>query len=167
MERFSPKLEIINHFDDLIQQIDIDIDESMSKYNENQVFREISCFQVKNRTIKMKFLIEFFESYDDDDKEETSDEWSESTKVVEYLKENRMRTIGELRKEQKESVENSSRFNFLNSELTKEEKRSEIFAEKFYFQVGIKRPDYKSWVFDLFTFVTDFYISQYEIDLLE
>ena len=51
MERFSPKLEIINHFDDLIQKIDIDFDESMSKYNESQVFREISCFQVKNRTI--------------------------------------------------------------------------------------------------------------------
>jgi hypothetical protein len=147
----------------LIQQIDIDIDESMSKYNENQIFREISCFQVENRTIKMKFLTEFYDDY----KEETLDKWSESTKVVEYLKEIRMRIIGELRKEQKESVENSSRFNYLNSELTKEEKGSEIFAEKFYFQVRIKRPDLKSWVFDLFTFVTDFYISQSEIDLLE
>jgi len=166
MERFSPKLEIINHFDDLIQQIDMDIDESMAKYNENQIFREISYFQVEHRTIKTKLIIEFFESYNDY-KEKTIHEWSESTKVVEYLKEIRMRTIEELRKEQKERVENSSHFNTLNTELTKEEKRSEIFSKKFYFQVRIKRLDYKSWVFDLFTFVTDFYMSQYEIDLLE
>ena len=36
MANFSPKVEIINHFDNLIYQIDIYIDQTIEKYKENQ-----------------------------------------------------------------------------------------------------------------------------------
>ena len=45
---FSPKIEIINHFDNLISQVDIDIEESLEKYKQDQVFGELECFQVEN-----------------------------------------------------------------------------------------------------------------------
>ena len=179
MERFCPKIEIINHFDDLIQRVDIDIEESLKKYNENQVLGDLQCFQVKNRLLR-DFRFIFFNFVEcetttqsnKNKREQTVNQWSESTKVVDYLNQIRMTTIEELRKEQKESVENSSRFkSLINADLTNEEKRSELFAEKFYFQVKTitptKIPDMKPWVFNLFTFVTDFYMSQSQIDLLE
>jgi hypothetical protein len=166
MERFSPKIELINHFDNLIQQIDIDIDDCLSKYNDDQVMSEIGFLQVKNRPLTSKYDSRFtgFES-NDVNRQQTIDNWSESTKVTDYLTHIRMRTIEELSNEQKASVENSSRFKF--DSLSKEERRNELFAEKFYFQVRIKDPRFKSWIFDLFTFVADFYMSQSEIDLLE
>ena len=165
MDRFDVKIEIINHFDDLIQRVDIEIEEALQNYNENQVLGELGCFKVNDNNFVLRFNIDSCESSDGN---KTADLWSESTKVIDYLNQVRKRTMGELRKEQKESVENSSRFNSLiNSEMTNEEKRREIFAEKFYFQVKITRSDYKSWFFNLFTFVTDFYISQSDIELLE
>lgn len=41
MTRFSPKIEIINHFDELINKVEIDIEESIAKYNENQSLLEL------------------------------------------------------------------------------------------------------------------------------
>ena len=41
----SPKIEIINHFDNLIQQVDIDIEESLEKYNEEQILRDLECYK--------------------------------------------------------------------------------------------------------------------------
>ena len=41
MERLSPKIEIINHFDDLINKIDIDIDSSIEKFNDKNLLSEI------------------------------------------------------------------------------------------------------------------------------
>ena len=48
--------------------------------------------------------------------------------------------------------------------------RSEIFKEKFYFQVLFKSDELKyakPWIFNLFTFFTDFYMSSYDIKLLK
>ena len=98
------------------------------------------------------------------------DEWPESTKVVDYLNRIRMRTIEELRKAQEETLDyyklNSSQFK-LNS---MDEIRSELFKDKFHFQVLYKPEETKyaeTWIFNLFTFVTDFYISLTDINLLE
>ena len=45
MEKFSPTIEIINHFDNLINRIDIDIDSALENYNDKQLLSEIlkSC----------------------------------------------------------------------------------------------------------------------------
>ena len=167
MVRFSPKIEIINHFDELINQVDIDIEESLKKYNDNQLLGEMLF---KERIVDSKFKLEL---YSDSCKlqEESAIEWSESTKVVDYLNQIRMRTIEELRKEQKESVENSSQFNHLREEITDENKReelkSQLFADKFYFQVKYRQLNNKLCYFNLFTFITDFYISQAEINKLQ
>jgi hypothetical protein len=100
------------------------------------------------------------------------DSWTKSTKVVDYLKQIRMKTIEELRKAQEETLGyyklNSERF---KSEQTNEkdidELKSELFAEKFYFQIHLKQPENSVWIFNTFTFVTDFYMSPSDIDSLE
>ena len=171
---FNLKIEIINYYDELIHQVDIDIEESLEQYNEHQVLRDLKCFEFDEQikcvgTYFKSFLslIESFEYYSDDY------QTVESTKVVDYLNQTRMRTIDELRKAQEESLEyyklNSDRFSTIKevSDVNKlEELKSQLFADRFYFQVRIKGKN-KHWAFNLFTFVTDFYMSPSDIHILE
>ena len=174
MERFIPKIEIINHFDNLINRIDIDIDSSIEKYNDQQLISEILKSSEKNRRdFKNRYFdfdVEFFETIDLPKANLNS--WSESTKLVDYMNQIRIKTIEELRKAEEETLEyyklNSERFKSeLNKEKNIEELKSELFAEKFYFQVNFKQSENILWPFKLFTFVTDFYMSQSDIDSLE
>ena len=174
---FSPKIEIINHFDNLINRIDIDIDSSIEKYNDKQLLSEIRTNFEKNRksfrNIFFYYNVEFFDDTIDSSKPKNLESWpAESMKVIDCLKEVRMKTIEELKKAQEETLEyyklNSERF---KSQLTKEknieEIKSELFAEKFYFQVNFIQSKNRLWPFNVFTFVTDFFISQSDIDSLE
>ena len=176
MERFSPKIEIINHFDNLINGIDIDIDSSLEKFNDKQLLSEILTSSEKNRrnfrNIYDKFYVVFFNSFKPF-RYQALDLCTGSTKVVDYLKQVRMETIAELRKAQEESLEyykiNSARFKSEQSceERTLDEWKSDLFCEKFYFQVNFKQWEKRLWPFNVFTFVTDFYMSQSHIDSLE
>ena len=180
MSSLSPKVEIINHFDKLINKVDIDIEESIEKYNDKQVLGELL-----NRTKedKMKhwekhklniFKLEFHATSDSrkDNEYQRDDLWSESAKVIDYLTGVRMKTVEELRKAQEESMENyklhSSR---LKRELTDvkniDELKSILFADKFYFQVHFTQPENRLWTFNIFTIVTDFYMSPSDINSLE
>jgi len=166
---FSPKIEIINHFDELINRVDIEFDECLEKYNEQQTLSDIKCFETKTRVAKEKIrsnhIIVGYES----DKQQNEDSWCETTRVVDYLSQIRMRTIEQLRKAQEERLEhyrhNSTQFNS-SEEITIDELRSKLFDEKFHFQIRITNEN-KPWIFNLFTFVTDFYMSKSEINLLE
>ena len=83
-----------------------------------------------------------------------------------------MRTIEELKKAQVDYLEyyklNSSH---IKSQLTDknsiDEFKSQLFADKFHFQVNLKQTEKQLWYFNRFTFVTDFYMSQSDIDTLE
>ena len=165
--RFSPKIEIINYFDELINRVDIEFEECLEKFNEQQVLGDLDCFDSWKRNVKEKNRFSEIIIYYGWNEKQTDDLWSESTKVVDYLKQIRMRTIEELRKGQEQTLEyyklNSSPF---KSEEINDELRSKLFAEKFYFQVNFTSED-KPWIFNLFTFVTDFYMSQSDINLLE
>ena len=199
----STKKEIINHFDNLIHRVDIDIEECLEKYNENQVFGDLKCFKsFKKNEMKTKrkrnpeISYESFElnesslnkSYEfecswlnqvkkiderlfksrinenSDELEyikiyKTVDLWSESTKVVDYLNQIRTRTIDELRKAQEEALK-----------IYKPQSdglKNQSFQDKFYFQVLYTQSEPYEWVFKLFTFVTDFYMSSDDISLLE
>ena len=171
---FSPKIEIINYFDELINLVDIDIERSLKKYK-RRTLGQLECFEIKKRSVTTQNFLSLSENTDGT--VYSADLWTESTKVVDYLSQVRMRTIEELRKAQEEALENyklnKSRLNF-SKEITDDEKMEEmkkLFDEKFYFQVFITKkdykPDYKPWVFNLFTFVTDFYMSPLEITTLE
>ena len=175
-EKFSPKIEIINYFDSLINRVDIDIEESIQSYNEEQILCELPCFKIENRKFKSlnnDFYLEFSDSYEST-QNNTIEEWPESTNVIDYLNQIRKRTIDELTKAQEEKIEylkhNLSFFKSNENELTDDELRRELFKEKFYFQVLYKPVDPKypvSWIFHLYTFVTDFYMSPTDINLLE
>ena len=83
-----------------------------------------------------------------------------------------MKTIEELRKAQEDTLEyyrlNSSRFKSeLSNEKNIDELRSELFAEKFFFQINLTQSEKILWPFNVFTFVTDFYLSTSDIDSLE
>ena len=175
MEKFSPKIEIINHFDQLINRVDIDIEESIEKYNDQQLLSELLESSENNRkhfkTDIDHFTLRFFQTFDPS-KHQSLDSWPESTKVVDYLKQTRMKTIDELKKAQEETLkyysDNSTRFKSeLTNEKTIDELKSELYAEKYYFQVHLKQSKKRLWPFNVFTFVTDFYMSQFYIDSLE
>jgi len=175
MVKFSPKIEIINHFDNLINRVDIDIEESIEKYNDEQLLSELLESSENNRkhfkTDYDYFILRFFQTFDPS-KHQSLDSWPESTKVVNYLKQTRMKTIDELKKTQEETLEyykiNSERF---KSELTNDESidelRSKLFADKFYFQINLNKPEKRFWAFNVFTFIADFYLSPFDINSLE
>ena len=102
-------------------------------------------------------------------KSDESSEWSESTKVIDYLNQIRQRTIDELKKAQEESLKylksNSCDLNQLKESRGVEEMKSRLFANKFYFQVLLKHQN--CWVFNLYTTVSDKYLNPSKISFLE
>ena len=170
MDNLSPKIEIINYFDNLINRIDIDIDETIEKYQEDQVLGKLKCFRVTKRNIidNSGMDLEFFDS-NESNKCVSVIEWSERTKVIDYLNQVRKRTIDELVKAQEDSLDylksESCNLNQLKQSKDFEEIKSRLFADKFFFQVFYKPQN--SWVFNLYTIVTDFYLSPTDIKLFE
>ena len=157
MIKFSPKIEIINHFDNLINKLDIDIELCLEKCNDGEILCKLlkdSEADRKNfRKEKDLFNVEFRTTIDS----LKTNMWPESIKVADYLNQVRMQTIEELRKAHEERLE----YYKLNSN---QNNTDELFADKFYFQINLTQP---LWHFNLFTFATDFYISQSDINLLE
>ena len=172
MIRFSPKIEIINHFDILVNKVDIDIELCLKKYNDKEVLSELlKSSEVDRRNFwneKDNFNVEFHNSSNDTN----NNICLESTKVIEYLNQVRMRTIDELRKAQDDCLEhyklNSSRFKCLITDQNSiDELRSELFADFFYFPVNLTQSTTRLWYFNLFIFAIDFYMSPSDINSLE
>ena len=186
--RFNSKIEIINHFDDLINRVDIDIEESVGKCTEEQELSQLKCFEIGQRNVKSlkRFSLKCFDSEDESEDEsekeskkpirfETVDQWPESMKVIDYLNQIRENTINELRKAQKDTLShyklNSSHFKSNDDHIIDEKKMNEMeLNEKYFFQVLYKPDDPKyaePSIFNLYTFVTNFYMSPSDIYLLE
>ena len=161
---------IINHFEDLINRVNIDIEQSIENYNEDQMLGKLKCFRIGNRNIIDNSGIDL-EYFDSNESSEKTIKWSEETTVIDYLNQVRQKTIDELKKAQEDSLGYLKLCDL--DELRKDSKNSEemksrLFAEKFYFQVLYKhRQNQISWVFNLYTLVVDFYLSQSEINYLE
>ena len=170
-----PAIEITNHFDNLINRIDIDIEQSIKNYKEDQILGELECFSAKNRDLHDYFDFKFeFSDSEESNKCDKVIEWSESTKVIDYLKKVRQRTIDELKKAQEDSLEylksKSCDLNQLRESKDVEEMKSRLFAHKFYFQLLYKPYEGKikdPWIFSLFTIAFDFYLSPSDIQFLE
>ena len=170
MTRFSPKIVIINHFDNLINRVDIDIDDCLNKYNDEQVLNQLLSSKTDDFCENIEFYVSFHENLDlSNHNEDQADQlWSESTKIIDYLNQVRMRTIQELRKAQEDTLEfYKLNLSLFKSELNNANVKSKLFAENFYFQVNFIQSDKKIWAFNLYTFVTDFYMSSSDIDSLE
>ena len=173
MASLSPKIELINHFDNLINRIDIDIEQCTREYKEDQALGELKHFSVEDRNSwrYLSFKIEYFDSNESSKKEkyDSAIKCTESTKVIDYLNQVRQRTIGELKIAQEDSLkylkDKSCDLNHVKDSKDIEEMKSRLFANKFYFQVLYKRHNF--WVFNLFTIVADFYLTPFEISFLE
>ena len=171
MISFSPKIEIINHFDTLINKLDVDIELCIEKYNDKQILGELLTSSVTDRK-NFSNKNDCFNVELHNIESSKNNIWTESTKVIDYLNQIRMQTIEELRKAQDECLEhykfNSSRFkSLLTDQNSIDELKSQFYAEKFYFQVNLTQPTKQLWYFNLFTFSTDFYMSPSDIDSLE
>lgn len=160
MEKTSPKIEIINHFDKLIQQVDIEIEECLETYKEDQLLGQVE-FEDENRTIQndCRFKLAYHDCFRAPKTAIKQEIWkkpTKQTKVIDYLSQIRTESIERLRKLQEWSLEyytiNKSDFNSF---------------KQFYFQLKVTRVEYKKFVYNLYSFATDFYLSQFEIDLLE
>ena len=176
MDRFSPKIEIINHFDNLINQLDIEIDENLEKCNQEQILEDLE--RIRNETnvnVPICFHLSFcISSLKGNNQNELL--LPKSTKVIDYLNQVRERTLNELREAQKDRIEYfnsvSSRFKIPFHQLNEKELdeiKSQMFGERFYFQVSYKpnKEVVKEWAFKLFTIFTDFYMSPFDINILE
>ena len=177
MARFSPKIEIINHYDNLINRVDIDIDNCLQNYNDKQILGELLISSNNNRKNFMKnddeklFEVKFFDTFKSS-KHQSLDLWAKSTKVIDYLKEVRMKTIEELRKAQDDTLEyyklNYSHFKSeLSNEKSIDQLKSLLFGENFYFQINFTQSEKRYWPFNVFTFFTNFYMSPADIDSLQ
>lgn len=48
MDQFSPKIEIISHFDKMINQMDIETEECLVKWNQEQTIVDLEHIQNKS-----------------------------------------------------------------------------------------------------------------------
>ena len=162
----------------MINRVDIDIDTSLEKFNDEKVIGELLTSSANNRrnfpNERVDFKVEFLDNSSRYQQFQTLDLCTESTKVRDYLKQVRMQAIEELRNVQNEMLQyyslNSAQRRFKSEPINEkniDELRSELFAYKFYFQIHITQSDKRYWAFNVFTFVTDFYMSQSDIDSFE
>ena len=161
----------------MINKVDIDIDSCLENYNGEQLLEELLITTKSDRkNLKYKYdklKVAFYDTFNNSKNQYQSiDSLPKTTKVVDYLKQIRMTTIEKLRKAQEETLEyyklNSSRFKSeQNDEKNIDELRSELFAEKYYFQINFKQSNRPLWPFNIFTFISEFYMSPSDIDTLE
>ena len=162
-ETFSPKIQIINYYDNLINQVDIEIDETLNYYYDNQTLADLNYSEIEERKQKRpnNHLLKKSPQQNDD----SVDLWSESTKVIDYLNQVRMRTIESLRKAQEETLDyykvNKSR---INDVINVNDKIELLYSEKCCFQIRLTN---EPFIFNLFTCFTDFYMSISDIIILE
>ena len=74
IEMLSPKVEIIDHFDSLINRIDIDIDECIEKYNQEQILSKLNRFENGKRNVRGQITIYLNRFKEENIKYETVDE---------------------------------------------------------------------------------------------
>ena len=158
MARVSSKMEITNHFERLIDRVDIHFEEQLEKYNGDRFLDEKARTDIEesDESYEKGYTLEFFDSYDlylFKKYQEEDKLWSESTRVVDYLKQVRMRTVEELKKEMEDC------FEYYESNTDKN--LEELFENKHCFQLAYKPIDSNfSWFFDLYTVITDFYLTE-------
>lgn len=172
MEKFkNPKLLITDHYDSIIQQVDIYTEELLAKYTENDLLpkEEVNSFDKHKKT--SPYNIDGYK-----DPYESKYEYDMSklcridvtpgiTRFRDYLELIRSKSIEELKMAEKETLDNYE----LNKHLYKydretltservEEMKRNLFKDKFCFVIGSKRR--------LFTIITDFYLNEEDLAYL-
>lgn len=174
---------ITNYFDELINQVDLDIEEALKNCNDKstncndkstlqkqkEVMTNLQCFKLEQRPMITQSILSLFKPHRNMEIETPT--VNLSTKLVDYLNQVRVRTIKELRLAKEESLlYYAGRFNYskeINYNEKIEELKSQLFAKKFCFQVRLTNKDYKPLIFKTITFVTDFYMSSTDINILK
>lgn len=187
---YTPSLLIADYCDSLIREIDIYTEELMKPKNKEKKKLNISKCRYSGYAGKNRYNIETFENpYIEDDNYtfDSSDlcESLKNTKLdVEYLNKVRTNAIEQIRMVQEHNLElyndNKERFKVDRENLTEEkleELKSNLFAEKFCILVNVKKIytqngrypvtiNRDSELYTLHTVITDFYLSESDIDFI-
>lgn len=170
-EFHSPKMLIVDYYDDLIRDIDIYTEELLEKYSED----DLLTIEAKPKPQKLDLSDEFVffkNPYKIEYKNDLMINVTQgSTKIHEYLNLVRSKAIEEINKAKDENLQRyeikKDKYKIDRADLTEkkvEEMRKELFEEKFCFLVRIDNIFYEknNNLFKLYTIVTDFYLDQYE-----
>ena len=176
MENFkTPKLLITDHYDKLIQQVDIYIEELLEKYNENDLLpednEEISLLEHTSNDFYDKD--EYKDPYESKYEYEMSklDVTPGATRIRDYLELIRSKSIEELKKAEKETLDsyeiNKLLYKYDRVNLTVdrvEEMKRNIFKDKFCFMLQFNKPDIR--LLKNYLIIIDFYIDNEDFNFI-
>ena len=182
MENFkTPKLLITDHYDSVISQVDILIDELLGKYTENDLLSEENNWSsarenLSNSDDNYNNIEGYIDPY------QTSEYKYDMSKMIQLVpKTNRMRDyldlvrwkfIDELKKAEKENLSsyelNKLLYKYNRNDLTDEkvdEMCRNLFENKFCFLLQVKGAN--NCLSDNFLIITDFYLDKSELTFLK
>ena len=144
-----PKLFIIGYFDDLIRDVEIEAEEILQKYTENDLLRAIFHNHEDELHENPPIRIEpcpqqYNSSYAKDVQVDLEKYIPGQTRVIDYINEIRLEMIGLLRKEQETLLRyfdaNRSLLKYVRNEMSEdqlEELKAQLFANRFIFFIQI------------------------------
>ena len=167
----SPKLLIVDYYDDLIRDIDIYTEEQLAKYSQDDLLPIESNPEypssVEIEGLKDPYKIE----YKNESEINVTPGW---TKIIDYLNLVRSKAIEEINKAKEENLEryelNKSKYKYDRNNMSDEnleEMKRELFKEKFCFLIRFEKFESESTKFELVTVVTDFYLDHNERHLIK
>lgn len=161
---YKPSILILEYFESLISQIDI--------------YTEMRIIKCKNQPLRNQIEKTFDSTYRSQaytiDRSKFSLTTSEATRVEDYLNEVRQKAVDEIKRLKNETFDfynaNKMRFSATTTNL-----RSQLFAKKYCFLVNIERIrsgnrnfiNRNSSLFTLHTVITDFYLSESDVEYLQ
>lgn len=162
-------LKILEYFDSLISQIDIYTEKRIIKCKNQTLPNKTSidnCQKQTEKTFDNTYRSQAY-TIDRSDFSHTS----KSTQVVDYLNEVRQKAVDEINRLKNETFD----FNNANKEkFSATNFKSQLFAKKYCFLVNIERirsgnnfVNRNSSLFKLYTLITDFYLSESDIEYLQ
>lgn len=176
MENFkTPRLLITDHYDKLIQQVDIYIEELLEKYNEHDLLPvdngEISFLEPTSNDFYVRD--EYKDPYESKYEYNTSklDVTPGTTRIRDYLELIRSKSIEELKKAEKKALDNYEMnkllYKYDRDNLTVdrvEEMKRNIFKDKFCFMLQFNKPDI--CLLKNYLIIVDFYINNEDLNFI-
>lgn len=182
MENFkTPKLLITDHYDSVIRQVDILIEELLEKYNENELMSEENNWSSARENLLSNSDDNCYNIEGYIDPYQTSEYKYDMSKMIQLIpKTNRMRDyldlvrwkfIDELKKAEKENLSsyesNKLLYNYNRKDLTDEKVDKmcrNLFKDKFCFLLQVKGAN--NCLSDNFLIITDFYLDKSDLTFL-
>lgn len=182
----SPRLFIIDYYDELIKNIDIYTEEELEKYQDNDLLSDNNTENIlipkSDDNIETYGVDSRLDPYSDEYSYNIQLNYEKDSITKDYLNDVRLKAINALKLSQDENLKyyNSNKSIIKTSQTQMNEKeinqlKSKLFANKFCFLLDIN--EYKVYktksskkyttnqsIFKLYTIITDFYLNEKNIE---